>query len=290
MTNPVTIQLHVGDDSLRLDDSQDYILQMPAQKKTGSLEIRGGRNVELIGGAFSTSHSGSANIVISDGPNAVAGRIVRIEGVLIDASSGVRADGIRISAPKAVVEVVNSRITGLLGSIDTLHADLIQPFGGVRKLIVDGFTGSSHYNLFYLRRENSPLGPPIGDVVIRNANVFGYSNPNGTTPGETIRAISIGTQPADPQNSTSSLNCDIGGSITLDNFYGAPATKRLGQFIWPDDRMQTAGCPAQVSADGHSVTWPSLRASGQVTGSLQLGPPPGGDFVPASLVGLNYLG
>jgi hypothetical protein len=45
-----------------------------------------------------------------------------------------------------------------------------------------------------------------------------------------------------------------------------------------------------VSADGHSVTWPSLRASGQVTGSLQLGPPPGGDFVPASLVGLNYLG
>src|SRR6476646_4937752 len=39
MTNPVTIQLHVGDDSLRLDDNQDYILQMPSQKKTGSLEI-----------------------------------------------------------------------------------------------------------------------------------------------------------------------------------------------------------------------------------------------------------
>jgi hypothetical protein len=290
MTNPVTIQLRVGDDSLHLDDSRDYILQMPAQKKTGSLEISGGRNIELIGGYFSTSHSGTANIVIADGSNAVAGRVVRIEGVLIDASSGAQSDGIRIRAPKAVVEVVNTRITGLLGSIDTTHADVIQPFGGVRKLIVDGFTGSSHYNLFYLRRENNPLEPAIGDVVIRNANVFGYTNPDGTTPGETIRAISVGTQPLDPQNSTSSLNCDLGGSITMDNFYGAPAGKRLGQFMWPDDRMQTAGCPAQVSADGQSVTWPALRASGQVSGSLQLGAPPAGDFVPVALVGLNYLG
>ena len=62
----------------------------------------------------------------------------------------------------------------------------------------------------------------------------------------------------------------------MDNFYGAPASKRLGQFMWPDDRMQTAGCPAQVSADGQSVTWPALRASGQVSGSLQLGAPPDG--------------
>ena len=37
MVDPTVIQLHVGDDTLRLDDSKDYILQMPDQKKTGGL-------------------------------------------------------------------------------------------------------------------------------------------------------------------------------------------------------------------------------------------------------------
>ena len=182
MVNPTVIQLHVGDDTLRLDDSKDYILQMPDQKKTGGLVIRGGRNVEVIGGYMSiatpgTGGAGAANITISDGPNAVDGHVVRIEGVAIDASSGVEADGIRIAAPKAVVQVVNDRITGLLGSLATTHADLIQPWGGVKELDVDGFTGSSHYNTFYLRRENDPLMPPAAKVVIHDVNVFGLSNP-----------------------------------------------------------------------------------------------------------------
>jgi hypothetical protein len=296
MVDPTVIQLHVGDDTLRLDDSKDYILQMPDQKKTGGLTIRGGRNVEVIGGYMSiatpgTGGAGAANITISDGPDAVDGRVVRIEGVAIDASSGVEADGIRIAAPKAVVQVVNDRITGLLGSLGTVHADLIQPWGGVKELDVDGFTGSSHYNSFYLRRENSPLMPPAAKVVMNDVNVYGLSNPAGWNPPETISAISIGTQPPDsPANTDSTVNCEVPTTLELSNFYAQSAGKRPGSFIYPRDSMTKAGCPAQVSADGTSVDWPSLRAAvgGPVTGVVQVGTPPGGDYVPVGMAGLGY--
>ena len=296
MVDPTVIQLHVGDDNLRLDDTKDYILQMPDQKKTGGLEIRGGRNVEVIGGYMSiatpgTGGAGAANITIADGPNAVDGHVVRIEGVEIDASSGVEADGIRIAAPKAVVQVVNDRITGLLGSLSTTHADLIQPWGGVKELDVDGFTGSSHYNTFYLRRENSPLMPPAAKVVMHDVNVFGLSNPAGSNPPETISAISIGTQPpTSPADTLSPVNCDVPTTLELSNFYAQSAGKRPGSFVYPRDSMTAAGCPAQVSADGTSVDWPSLRAAvgGPVTGVVQVGTPPGGDYVPVGMAGLGY--
>jgi hypothetical protein len=296
MVNPTVIQLHVGDDNLRLDDSKDYILQMPDQKKTGGLEIRGGRNVEVIGGYMSiatpgTGGAGAANITISDGPNAVDGHVVRIEGVAIDASSGVEADGIRIAAPKAVVQVVNDRITGLLGTLATTHADLIQPWGGVKELDVDGFTGSSHYNTFYLRRENDPLMPPAAKVVIHDVNVFGLSNP-GSNPSETISAISIGTQPpTSPADTDSPVNCEVPTTVELSNFYAQSAGKRPGSFIYPRDSMTKAGCPSQVSPDGTSVDWPSLRAAigGPVTGAVQVGTPPGGDYVPVGMAGLGYV-
>jgi Bacterial Ig domain len=296
MVNPTVIQLHVGGDTLRLDDSKDYILQMPDQKKTGGLVIRGGRNVEVIGGYMSIATpgpggAGAANITISDGPNAVDGHVVRIEGVQIDASSGVEADGIRISAPKAVVQVVNDRITGLLGSLATTHADLIQPWGGVKELDVDGFTGSSHYNTFYLRRENNPLMPPAAKVVMHDVNVFGLSNP-GSNPSETISAISIGTQPPTaPSDTDSPVNCQVPTTLELSNFYAQSAGKRPASFIYPRDSMTKAGCPSQVSADGTSVDWPSLRAAGggPVTGAVQVGTPPAGDYVPVGMAGLGYV-
>jgi hypothetical protein len=297
MVDPTVIPLHVGDDNLRLDDSKDYILQMPDQKKTGGLVIHGGRNVEVIGGYMSIATpgpggAGAANIIISDGANAVDGHVVRIEGVQIDASSGVEADGIRISAPRAVVQVVNDRITGLLGSLGTTHADLIQPWGGVKELDVDGFTGSSHYNTFYLRRENSPLMPPVAKAVMHDVNVYGLSNPAGSNPSETISAISIGTQPPDsPANTDSAVNCDVPTTLELSNFYAQSAGKRPASFIYPRDSMTKAGCPAQVSADGTSVDWPSLRAAagGPVTGVVQVGTPPGGDYVPVGMAGLGYV-
>jgi hypothetical protein len=145
MNSPITIPLHVGSDSLHLDDSRDYILVMPPQKKTGPLYIRGGHDVELIGGYMSTTTKGP-NINISDDSGTQSGRIVHIEGVLIDGSSGVPSDGIKIQAPNTIVQLENDRIVGLWGTLGGYHADVVQPGGGVKELRIDGLTGASHYN------------------------------------------------------------------------------------------------------------------------------------------------
>ena len=197
MSNPIVIRLHVGSDSLHLNDNRDYILKMPAVKKLGPLYIRGGRNVRIIGGVMSTKVKGP-NIVIMDDAGTHVGRIVHIEGVVINGTSGVPSDGIKIKAPKTVVQLEKDRIIGLWGTLSGYHADVVQPGGGVKLLRIDGFTGSSHYNNFYFRRETDPLKPAIGQVVIRNANMFGYSNP--AVPHHTLRGISIGTQSNPPSN------------------------------------------------------------------------------------------
>lgn len=288
LVDPISISIGTGTDALRLNDGRDYIIDLPNAKKTGTLEIRGGRNVVVVGGYISVSRD-VPNLIVWDGADAQAGRIVHIEGLLIDGSSGGHADGIKIKAPKAIVQIVMTRIVGLRGTSGGVHADVIQPFGGFKELRIDGLTASSRYNNLYLRRENDPLGPPMGKVTILNTNVFGYNNPSGWTPSSTLRGISFGTQPSDPSNDGAAINCALTAPMAFTRFYvDPPAGTRLGQFVYPHDRMQEAGCPAKVSSDGESVSWPAL--SDQVSGVVRLGPPPGGDFVPAAITGLRYRG
>jgi hypothetical protein len=290
MNSPITIPLHVGSDSLHLDDSRDYILVMPPQKKTGPLYIRGGHDVEVIGGYMSTTTKGP-NINISDDSGTQSGRIVHIEGVLIDGSSGVPSDGIKIQAPNTIVQLENDRIVGLWGTLGGYHADVVQPGGGVRELRIDGLTGASHYNDLYFRRETNPLEPPTGKVTIRNANTFGYVNPKGTSPATTIRGIAIGTQSNPPSDDSQAINCTLTDPLVFDNFWVTPpAGVRPGQFVWPDDNMEggASWCDSAFAAGSSTVSWPGLSSAkgGKVSGAINVGAHP--DFVPAGSVGLGY--
>ena len=290
MNNPITIPLHVGSDSLHLDDLRDYILVMPSQKKTGPLYIRGGHNVEVIGGYMSTTTKGP-NINISDDSGTQSGRIVHIEGVLIDGSSGVPSDGIKIQAPNTIVQLENDRIVGLWGTLSGYHADVVQPGGGVKELRIDGFTGASHYNDFYFRREANPLEPPIGKVTIRNTNMSGYVNAKGTVPATTIRGISIGTQSNPPSDDSQGINCTLTDPVVFDNFWiTPPAGVRPGQFVWPDDNMEGSAswCDSVFAAGSSTVNWPGLSTTkgGKVSGAINVGAH--ADFVPAGIAGLGY--
>jgi hypothetical protein len=290
MNSPITIPLHVGSDSLHLDDSRDYILVMPPQKKTGPLYIRGGHDVEVIGGYMSTTTKGP-NINISDDSGTQSGRIVHIEGVLIDGSSGVPSDGIKIQAPNTIVQLENDRIVGLWGTLGGYHADVVQPGGGVKELRIDGLTGASHYNDLYFRRETNPLEPPTGKVTIRNANTFGYVNPKGTAPATTIRGIAIGTQSNPPSDDSQAINCTLTDPLVFDNFWVTPpAGVRPGQFVWPDDNMEggASWCDSAFAAGSSTVSWLGLSSAkgGKVSGAINVGAH--ADFVPAGSVGLGY--
>ena len=300
LTHPITIDLPpTGTVSLRLDNSRDYIIKYPPVRRLGGLRLQGGRNIVIIGGASTLPpHTGRGrrNIQLKDSSGVMDGRVIHIEGLDIDGSAGGEGDGIGIGTPSAIVQIEDVRITGLIGHFSSTHADVIQTWGGVKALRVYDLTGASHYNSLYLRRENSPLGPPNQAVILDHVNIFGYVNPPGWDEPSTLRAISLGTQPADsdcdargkcgPSNPDSATNCEMPGTVELNDFYGQPPAGSLQRFAWPTDYMDAAGCPAQLSGDGHDLSWPALRTS--VTGTVQLGPPPGGDFVPAGSVGVGY--
>ena len=288
LSNPVVIQLHVGSDSLHLNDSRDYILKMPSQKKTGPLYVKGGRNILIVGGYMSTKTKGP-NINIHDGDNAQSGRIIHIERLLIDGSSKVPSDGIQIHAPKAIVQLKLDRFVGFWGTLSGYHADVVQPAGGVKELRIDGLTGSSHYNDFYLRRENNPLMPAIGKVTIRNTNMFGYTN--STIPHQTIRGIAIGTQGSPPSDDSLKINCAVTSPMILDNFWITPPQGRpTGQFVWPHIRMAdpASWCDARYNSSTHTMNWPNLSSSkgGPVHGAAHVGAH--SDFVPSGAAGLSY--
>src|SRR5690606_19980923 len=84
-----------------------------------------------------------------------------------------------INAPEAVVQVQNIRVENLTGSYNSEHADLIQPWGGVRELRVDRLTGSTNYQGFYLVQTQSGS---IGTVTIRNVNLIHQANPAQNVP------------------------------------------------------------------------------------------------------------
>jgi hypothetical protein len=290
LTNPIVIQLHVGSDSLHLDDSRDYVLKMPAQKKTGPLAIRGGRNVLIVGGYMSTTAKGP-NINVSDDAGTHVGRIVHIERMLIDGSSGVPSDGIKIQAPNTIVQLEMDRFVGFYGSLSGYHADVVQPGGGVKELRIDGFTGSSHYNNLYLRRETNPLEPAIGKVTIRNANMFGYVNGSNSDPPTTIRGIAIGTQSDPPSDDSQKINCTVTDPMVFDNFWITPPSGRPpGQFVWPDDRMSSPAnwCNARYVSSSGTINWPNLSTSngGKISGVVNVGGH--SDFVPSGAAGLSY--
>jgi hypothetical protein len=287
MKSAVTIRLHRGTDKLHLRDSRNYILKMPAQMKTGPLYILGGGNVEIIGGLMSTKVKGP-NINIKDDSGTHDGRIVDIEGVVINAKSGVPSDGIKIQAPHTIVQLENDRITGLIGSLHGYHADVVQPGGGVKALHIDGLTGASHYNNLYLRREANPLKPPIGPVIIRNSNFRGYLN-GRTVPHTTLRAISIGTQSNPPSNDAQLINCDLTSTVVFQNVWMTPpGGVKPANFVYPHDHMRSTAsrCDSHYSSSSRTVYWPRWRTSGKITGALSYGVH--GDFVPRSKVGPGY--
>jgi hypothetical protein len=302
--NPVTIDLPAtGTVRLDLDNSRDYIIRYPDVRRVGGLTLRGGRDIVIIGGASTLPpHAGKGlrNIQIKDKPGVMDGRIIHIEGLDIDGSGGGEGDGIGIGAPSAIVQLENDRITGLIGHFSSTHADVIQTWGGVKQLRIDQLTGASHYNNLYLRRENSPLEPGDRSVVLNNVNLFGYVNPPGWDEHTTLRAIAIGTQPPNsscdghrcgPPNPDDPVNCQVPGPIVLDNVYAEPPGGPLNEFAWPTATMSAAGCAAVLSPDGTTMSWPALSAAvgGPVTGDIQLGRPPRGDFVPAGSVGVGYV-
>jgi hypothetical protein len=265
LVEPKTIKLGTGYTHTVLATNRDYILKLPATKKVGGTWIDGGRNVVVIGGHVTipavTTRSGSERTAIS-----IKGATgtVHVEGVQIDGSGGGQFDGITINAPQAVVQLQNLRVVGVRGGLNSLHADVVQPWGGVRALRIDRLTASTNYQGLTLQPD---LGP-IGSVELDHVDLTSVLDAT-TEKGGHVMWMAKGTK-----------SC-IAASTSLSNVFVKPRPGRsLGTSVWPS---ATSGLPC--AATGTSVVgWPGLP----VRGGVNLGPPPGGEFVPAGSVGIGY--
>lgn len=263
LEDPVTIDLGTGRTSNTLDADTDYIINLPDAIKTGSTTLKGGRNVVIIGGHIRLSSpdpaAGDTRAIYVWGNTGT----VHIEGVLIDATADGLGDGIAISAPDSIVQVQNTRIVGLPGAAEEWHADVIQPWGGVKELRVDKLTGSSRYQGFFLPQD---LGD-IGAVTIKRTNLTALPEWYPGSGGGYMLWLSGTGEPF----------------YDLSDFYVQPREGTpLGLSIWPN--VNDPVYPAVIE-DGFAQ-WPTLP---RVTGGVHDGPPPGGDFVPDGVAGLNYV-
>ena len=140
----------------------------------GGLVVTGGRNLVLVGG----------EIRIPDGVPRSAGwearrglylkdqrGVVHVEGLRL---SGDLAEGIDVAQTKgAVVQLQNIRVDAVRGSYDSNHADLLQVWAGPAELRVDGFSGSTGYQGFFLLPNQHYDGPAPRRFDIRRVRITG---------------------------------------------------------------------------------------------------------------------
>jgi hypothetical protein len=261
LTSPTVIELGTGYTYTRMDPARDYVIKLPPVKKIGATVLDGGRNVVVIGGQVTIPADTPAGAANDSYRRALyiknATGTVHLEGIEIDGSGGGESDAIAISAPNATVQVENVRAIGLRGGYSSWHADVIQPWGGVKALRVDGLTATSNYQGLQLNRDKGPIG------------------------SASLRRVDLAQSPGPYDRGGFMLwltnQCD-GYPVGLDQVYVTPrAGRSVRDSVWPG-----FACDSQLS--GGSLTWSGLPVAGGVRG----GPPPGGSFVPPGAAGALY--
>jgi hypothetical protein len=259
---PTTITIGALGSIPALDRGRDYILIMPATPRGEGVVINGGRNVVLLGGEIAIDDQGTTPTINARRGLYIANStgVVHVEGLLIHGTD--LSEGIQINAPQAIVQLQNVAVRNVhardqVGFTDN-HPDVIQTWGSVRELRVDGFTGETDYQGIFFKAD---YNGPHGAVHLRRVN---------------MRAM--------PTTRYQVWMDDRGGrypSVTFDDVWVEPRPGgRFEKSIWPDvDHPRHA----PVIEDG-TASWPSL----EVEGSVHEGVPPEGDFVPVTSVGLGY--
>ncbi len=252
LVDPVVKSIGPQRSNLKLDKAKDYILKLPENEPyVGELNIYGGHNVVVIGGTVriptdEQGYTGSKRAVYLKEQTGT----IHIEGLHITGDGLHEGFNLDEREPGCVVQLQNIRVEYLRGSYSDNHADVIQTWAGPDVLRIDGLTGFTQYQGFFLlpnqhfTLEDGGFVPSEWDF--RNINLVG---------DETASAYLLWTQSGDTQP-----------PIALTNVWARPRTQNLGnrpQYLWPKN----------------DPVWnPVLE-----------GLPPDGDFVPAESCGIGYV-
>jgi hypothetical protein len=265
LTNPVTYRVSGdGPGTITAAPGQDSIVvwEAPTNRR---IRFSGGRHWVIRGGEVNNNKAWP-NLDDQSGIQfEKATGTAFVEGMHIHGSYGT--DGIRVGSGGSNMTLIvqNSRIVDRLSGPTVYHADVIQPFGGIKSLKVDRLTGSSDYQGQMWKQEpNTTFGP----------SDFRRVNYRAATPQVQYMINMVMTAPTQP--------------VTLSEVYSQSDPKFVsGDFC----RAQTPAAMTKCATDANGrkyVTWNSgtpITVNGRVTDGV----PPGGDFVPTGVAGLNYL-
>jgi hypothetical protein len=281
-----------------LDNSTDYRIYLPTNGPlVGGVTIEGGRRVEIIGGeidlSYPCSNDGSDCMGIYIAKNSPGA--VFVEGVWIHNASRIgptcrssassasqtcsTGDGIDVNTTDNgvinvnVITLENIRVDGISGCSGYAdHSDVFQPYLAPDDTIrIDGMTGATNCQGFN-------IGPDLAyskwhtfpsSITVKNANIDLTSNPYSSTGDGVAWWLTYG------------FGCRS-GPVYLSNDYSTESrTDDTPPPIWPNPGHRRCG----VRYLGGVVSWSGSR----IKGSIRMGTPPGGDFVPLGAAGLGYL-
>lgn len=301
LTNPITLTLGTASETVKMDTQKDYIIKMPNTPK-GTTTLEGGRNVVLIGGQINSGANNNVALYIKNSTGTI-----HIEGLLIDNKTGGDGDGISGSS-KGTIQIQNTRIVNIMGHENTYHGDAVQIWGDTATnsnltLRIDRLTASTANQGLFLRPNTEWVTDPVTKKIIKVnrrwihkielSNIDLYYNNKEQDPRSIGQAGDL-LWWADGTLSTDLEQCRAADIISMSNVYlGRFATSQSARTsVWPD--MTHPKCPSTLS--GASISWEKsgmLASNGIdkaiVTGYATVGPPPGGEFVPSDLAGVNYI-
>jgi len=284
LTSPTTWHVPDGNASSTFyDGNTDLIVDLSAHH-TGSVQVNGGGNIVVIGGIINAPHNNNQTGTVAcmyftpDLTNVNTGRVISIEGVwckgngsFVTNTSG-ESDGFDFRVPEAIVQLQYSRADGLFGWADELHSDCVQPYGGTLQLKIYAFTCHAGYQGMSIKSDTGPN--PYVEMRHVNADINGEPQTNGAhSNGGFILWID---NAADCSDITDDIfdTVYIGSNRTeTQSLQGVPISAQSGL-------VHTNSCTALVGSLTASVTVDNSN----VTGAINYGFPPTGDFVPTALM------
>jgi hypothetical protein len=168
LRRPITVVANASHRSLVLDLHRDYVVKLTrgAERIPGGLSIWGGRNVVIDGG----------HIVV---PDKAGGMVLKnqtgtiwIRGVYISGRRLMEGIDLDERAPRATVVLRDILVATVHGSYATNHADLLQTWAGPSRLLIDGFTGTTNYQGFFLLPNQFLSGQRPRLFDLRHVNIF----------------------------------------------------------------------------------------------------------------------
>lgn len=176
LDDPETVEITEEDADLRLDQDKDYEVVMPDEPLRRGVSIYGGHNVVLVGGEINLPERGE------DEEGGLRGLYLRdqtgtvhVEGLKLDGEG--LGEGINLDQREgAVVQLQNIWVGEVFGEVDGHHGDLIQAWAGPSELRVDGLTGSTSYQGFFLLPQQFGDQPEPELFDLRRVDISGAAD------------------------------------------------------------------------------------------------------------------